>query len=338
MSGRTLFRIAVLRRRPVIRLGIVLCALVLPFGCVSDRQAVTDTRHEETWQPWQVVETRTGRALSTSEWLRDLEHYDIVYLGEEHFNNYHIEAALRVLDRLVSAGVRPTIGMEMFGWDGQQALDDYLSNDRLARSQFLEQVRWKQNWGGAFEAYEPLVAFARDHRLSIRAMNPPKPLIRRVVKQGLEQVQRDPEWATWGMRYEEIVDDPAYRARIVDQLRRCHGGGTDDSYRMMYEASMVRDEGMAKTLATSLGELRRGDLDSHPVIVSYTGSGHIQYNLPIPKRVARRLSDDVKQITIYLTSFDVSRTKEVEDLVRERIADYVWLTPMSGKGPPRPCR
>ena len=107
---------------------------------------------------------------------------------------------------------------------------------------------------------------------------------------------------------------------------------------MMYEASMVRDEGMAKTLATSLGELRRGDLDSHPVIVSYTGSGHIQYNLPIPKRVARRLSDDVKQITIYLTSFDVSRTKEVEDLVRERIADYVWLTPMSGKGPPRPCQ
>jgi hypothetical protein len=163
-------------------------------------------------------------------------------------------------------------------------------------------------------------------------------LIRRVVKLGLDQAKQDSEWARWGMQQEDIVDDPAYRARIVDQLRRCHGGGTDESYRMMYEASMVRDEGMAKTLVTRLGELRRGNIGSRGMIVSYTGSGHIQYNLPVPKRVARRVSDDVNQTTIYLTSFDASRTSEVQELIRERIADYIWLTPMSGKGPPQRCR
>jgi uncharacterized iron-regulated protein len=333
-----LLRIAALWDRPAFRLGVALCVLMLGSGCASEVQSVTASSNGGAWQPWQVLETQTARVLPFSEWLNDLEHYDIIYLGEEHFNQYHVEAALRILDRLVSAGIQPTIGMEMFGWDGQQALDDYVSNAHYARSDFLEQVRWKQNWGGAFDAYEPLVAFARDRHLAVRAMNPPRPLVRRVVKLGLDQVKQDPEWEKWGMRQDDIVDDPAYRARIVDQLRRCHGGGTEESYRMMYEASMVRDEGMAKTLVTRLGELRSGKIDSRGMIVSYTGSGHIQYNLPVPKRVTRRLSDNVKQTTIYLTSFDPGRTTEVQDLIRERIADYIWLTPMSGKGPPQRCR
>ena len=268
-------------RRPAFRLWIALCALVLVAGCVPEQQAIIGSGHEEGWKPWQVLETQTGRVLSSPEWLKDLENYEIIYLGEEHFNQYHIEAALRVLDQVFSDGIQPTIGMEMFGWDGQAALDDYLSKGRLGRGEFLEQVRWTQNWGGAFEDYEPLVAFARERQLSIRAMNPPKPLIRRVVKLGLEQVRQDPEWTQWGMDQEEIVDDPSYRARIVGQLQRCHGGGTDEHFRTMYEASMVRDEGMAKTLAASLEALRRDRGGPRGIIVSYTGGGHIQYKLPV---------------------------------------------------------
>jgi len=332
------FCFATRRCRPAIRRGIVLCLFVMSIGCVPERQAVVGSNSEGEWQPWQVLETQTGRVLSSSEWFKDLENYEIVYLGEEHHNKYHIEAAVMILGQLFSNGIQPTIGMEMFGWDGQPALDDYLSKNQLSKSEFLEQVRWKQNWGGAFEDYEPLVTFARDRDLSIRAMNPPKPLIRRVVKLGLEQARQELEWAYWGIRQEDIVDDPAYRTRIVDQLRRCHGGGTDEHYQTMYQASMVRDEGMAKTLVTRLEELRRDKIGPRSMIVSYTGGGHIQYNLPVPMRVARRLSGHVQQTTIYLTSFDASRTHDIQDLMREHIADYIWLTPMSGQGPPQRCR
>jgi uncharacterized iron-regulated protein len=322
----------------VCRLGVVLFALVALAGCAPGHQAALDSDREVEWQPWQVIETQTGRVVSTPEWLKDLEQYEIIYLGEEHFNKHHIEAALRILDRLVSDGIRPTIGMEMFGWDGQPALDDYLSNDRFGRSEFLAQVRWEQNWGHEFAAYEPLVAFARDRRLSIRAMNPPKPLIRRVVKFGLEQVRQEPEWTQWGMHQEEIIDDPSYRARIVDQLQRCHGGGAGEHLQPMYEASMVRDEGMAKTLAASLEAVRRVASGARSIIVIYPGGGLIQYALPVPMRVARRLSGQVKQTTIYMTSFDPSRLEEIRELAREKIADSIWLTPMSAKGPPQRCR
>lgn len=324
--------------RPVCRLGIVLCALVALAGCAPWYQAASGSDHEGGWQPWQVIETQTGRVVSTPEWLKDLEQYEIIYLGEEHFNKHHIEAALRILDRLVSDGIRPAIGMEMFGWDGQPALDEYLSNDRFGRSEFLEQVKWTQNWGHDFAAYEPLVAFARDRHLTIRAMNPPRPWVRRVVKVGLAQVRQEPEWAQWGMDREEIVDDPSYRARIVDQLERCHGSGAGQHVQPMYEASMVRDEGMAKTLAAALESLRQDSSGARSIIVSYTGGGHIQYGLPVPKRVARRFSDQVKHTSIYMTSFDSSRLEEIRELAREKVAEFIWLTPMAAKGPPQRCR
>jgi uncharacterized iron-regulated protein len=311
--------------------------LAFPIGCAAEHDGNLRSVADEGWQPWQILETKTGRVLSFPEWIKSLESSDIIYLGEEHHNPYHIEAALKVLDQLVTDGIEPTIGMEMFGWDGQAALDDYVATTQPVTKEFLEEVRWKQNWGGAFEDYAPLVTFARDRRLSVLAMNPPKPLIRRVVKLGLDQAKQEPEWAPWGILQENIVDDPAYRDRIVDQLRRCHGG-TEEHFRTMYEASMVRDEGMARTLVIRQEELRRENGGSRRMIVSYTGGGHVQYNLPVPKRVARRLGGDIKQATIYMTSFDASKIEAVRTLMQDPIADYIWLTPMGKPSSATPCR
>jgi hypothetical protein len=72
-------------------------------------------------------------------------------------------------------------------------------------------------------------------------------------------------------------------------------------------------------------------------VVSYTGGGHIQYRLPVPNRVQRR-AGSIKQTTIYMTAFDPTRTEEIRELLRDAIADYVWLTPLSAHGAPRRCR
>ena len=321
-----------------------LCAVVLLFmmsvGCTQAREHILASEGAGIWQPGQILDTKTGHLLSSSDWLRGLGSYEIIYLGEEHHNQHHIDAALQIMDRLLSDGAQPVLGMEMFGWDGQPALDEYLSKDSpLSRSDFLDRVRWTQNWGGAFEDYEPLVTFARDRGISILAMNPPRPLIRQIVKVGLATVREGHEWAQWGMDQENIVDDPTYRARITDQLERCHGGGGHaDHFRTMYEASMARDEGMAKTLAAELKKLRRDSPESRKVIVSYTGGGHIQYNLPVPLRVDRRVDSGAKQTSVYMTSFDASRLEDIRELAGEGVADYIWLTPTGRKGPPKRCR
>lgn len=323
--------------RSVVTLGPLVFLLVFSIGCAIERAGGPGTSLKAEWHPWQILSTHTGQVVSFPDLVKNLEQQDIVYLGEEHHNPYHIEAALKILTQLVEDGMEPTIGMEMFGWDGQPALDNYVSTAQPVTDEFLEQVRWKQNWGGAFDDYAPLLAFARDRRLSVRAMNPPKPLIRHVVKVGLDQAKQDAEWASWGLDQEEIVDDPAYREKIFDQLQRCHGGSAEH-YRTMYEASMVRDEGMARTLVLREEELRRDHVASRRMIVSYTGGGHVQYNLPVPKRVARRLGGEIKQATVYMFSFDPSKTEEVRMLMQEPIADYIWLTPMGKARAVKPCR
>jgi len=262
---------------------------------------------------------------------------DIIYLGEEHHNRFHIDAAMTVLRRLKEEGRTPALAMEMFGWDGQAALDQYLFGSEMNRQEFLKAVRWQQNWGGSYEDYEPLVRLAKEQHWAVDAMNPPKPLVRIVAKNGLAQAESDPMMAQWGMKDETIVDDPIYRTRILQQLQACHGGGADSLYQTMFEASMVRDEGMAKTLVHRLNQIRSGSNTMAGPLVSYTGGGHIQYNLPVPKRVARRLTDQVRQISVYMTSFEVGRIEELQDMIREKIADYLWLTPVSTQGPPRRC-
>ena len=324
------------------------CAHILNFAVLFLAAACTNLPglHSSTSQDsltapfheWQIIDTATGQPVPSDQWLTMLLQQDLIYLGEEHHNRFHIDAALTVLRRLTQEDRTPVLAMEMFGWDGQEALNHYLSGSHQNRQEFLEQVRWQQNWGGAFSDYEPLAQFAKEQGLPVVALNPPKSLIRLVAKQGLTRARSDPAMAEWNMADESIVDDPVYRTRILQQLQACHGGGEDRLYYMMYDASMVRDEGMARTLAQHLLALKHESNPHAGPLVSYTGGGHIQYNLPVPKRVTRRIPFDVRQISVYMTSFEAGRVDELHTMIRERIADYLWLTPVSDLGLPRRCR
>ena len=320
---------------------LVVGALWVTVACTSGggagSSAVSQDGRHASFKEWQIIDTATGQPVSLDKWTALLLQQDIIYLGEEHHNRFHIDAALTVLRRLKAEGRTPALAMEMFGWDGQAALDQYVFGSEMNRQEFLQAVKWQQNWGGSYEDYEPLVQLAKEQHWAVAAMNPPKPLVKIVAKNGLAQSESDPMMAQWGMKGEAVVDDPVYRTRILEQLKACHGVGADSFYQTMFEASMVRDEGMAKTLVHRLNQIRSGSDPKAGPLVSYTGAGHIQYNLPVPKRVARRLTDQVRQVSVYMTSFEMGRIEELQDMIREKIADYLWLTPVSAQGPPRRC-
>jgi len=321
-------------------IGLLLLSWTAACTVVETQESIRSDEPVSVFQTGQIIETATGQILSLEQLGPILNRQEVIYLGEEHHNRFHIDAARRIVDGLISGGRRPVLAMEMFGWDGQAALDRYLAPEGLGREEFLTAVQWKQNWGGPFEDYEPLVRLAKEHHLSLVAMNPPKPVVRNVAKQGLEQARRSAEMEQWGMRDESFVEDPAYRARLLHQLKACHGDGSgeDAMYQAMYEASMVRDEGMARTLAAQVRRVRAGGDRAAGPVVSYTGGGHVQYNLPVPKRVLRRLDGDVRQVSIYMMSFDRSGTEEIREMLRDKIADYVWLTAAGLQGPPHRCR
>jgi len=329
------------RLLPCIIWAFMVAVLMGSAACAGrEPSALAETSAMPTadFRAGQIIDTTNGRPISFEELVTRVLQQEVVYLGEEHHNRFHIEAALSLLNRFSRAGRRPVLAMEMFGWESQPLLDRYVQGDDVNRQDFLSQAGWTQNWGGPFETYEPLVAFARTERLRLVALNPPKPLVRLVAKKGLEQARRDADWTRWDMQHETIIDDPSYRQKIFEQLRACHGGGSDEMYQTMYEASMVRDEGMAKTVVSLVESSRSvADAAAGPV-VSYTGGGHIQYNLPVPQRVARRLSGAVRQTTIYMSSYEQGRRDDLSEMLSGKIADYLWLTPVTAEGMPRRCR
>ena len=314
-------------------LALVACAGSGVSASASPAAAETSALHEG-----QIIDTMTGQPVSVEQLMKSLRQQEVVYFGEEHHNRFHIDSALSLLNRLSAEGRHPVVAMEMFGWDGQPVLDRYVGGNDLSRQEFLVQVAWPQTWGGPFENYEPLVAYAKSAHLPLAALNPPKSLVRLVARKGLSQARQDAEWTRWRMQEETIVDDPAYREKIIEQLRACHDGGPDEMYQTMYEASMVRDEGMARTIVSLVEAMRASSDASAGPVVSYTGGGHIQYNLPVPKRVARRLSNEVRQLSIYMTSFEQGRLDDLHEMITGKIADYLWLTPVSAQGIPRRCR
>ena len=224
--------------RPILviyKVLLVAGALLFTMACTSGGGAKSSTSsldgHHALFKEWQVIDTATGRPVTLDQLTALLLKQDIIYLGEEHHNRFHIDAAVTVLRRLKAEGRTPALAMEMFGWDGQAALDQYIFGSDMTRQEFLEAVRWQQNWGGLYEDYEPLVQLAKEHHWSVDAMNPPKPLVRIVAKNGLAQAESDPMMAQWGMKGEALVDDPIYRARILQQLQDVMAGELTASIR-----------------------------------------------------------------------------------------------------------
>ncbi|MFO0774962.1 MAG: ChaN family lipoprotein [Nitrospiraceae bacterium] len=334
--------------------ALLVCVMAVA-GCASTdgaaiKQAPAEAMSSPTALPnfpvGTILDVSTGRPVVTSgdedalrRWMGSLAQADVVMFGEEHHNRHHVAAALSVTRALLDEGRRPVLAAEMFSWDGQAALDRQLSTDPQPADVFLDSARWTQNWGGPYADYAPLVDFAKEHRLPFVALNAPRPMVRMVGRQGLEAALISDEVKASGLSRQDLVEDPAYRGVILDQLKACHGGGGDDRhFERMYEASLFRDEAMARTAAEQVRRLRAQVDAANGPLVTYTGTGHIQYDLPIPKRLARRLDGQVKIVTIQMASALQDRADLLREWLDGKIADYIWLTDVGDHGPPARCR
>lgn len=289
------------------------------FGC-------TTLQAKPSFEVGQIYDVSDQTLLTVDDLTPHLLAADVIFIGEEHYTPSHIEAAITVLDMLRKHRHLPGLAMEMLSWDGQAGFDRYINNPEMTVAEFLEESRWKENWGGDFPDYQPLVDYARTHHLPLLGLNPPRSLVRLVATKGLTEALKTPDFASWTMM-EGATNDPEYESLIFEQITACHPKLPDHVYRRIFEASIIRDEGIATVI--------RNFLDKRPSLqtplVSYTGGGHIQYGVPVPKRV-KRTHPAIKTVTIYLVAWDPSKNAEILAELHEGIADYVWLTPLGPNG------
>jgi uncharacterized iron-regulated protein len=202
----------------------------------------------------------------------------VVLIGETHDRLDHHLIQLEIIRGLHAIRPELAIGIEAFQQPFQRHLDDYVAGE-LSESELLRKTEYYQRWRFDFRLYQPILRYAREHRLPLVALNLPVELTRKVGRQGIDGLS-DEERA-------EIPDeidrsDSAYERRL-EEIFEQHPFGEDRSFDHFLEVQLLWDEGMAERAA--------GYLESHPeyTMVILAGSGHLAYGSGIPRRLVRRI-------------------------------------------------
>jgi uncharacterized iron-regulated protein len=244
------------------------------------------------------------KLLNLEKLIPKLSRYQVVFVGEQHPRfDQHLNQ-LAIIRGLYTIHPDLVIGVEFFQQPFQQYLDQYIAGE-LSTLEFLDKTEYYDRWRYDFRLYAPILEFARDNNIPIRALNISTELIQKVGRDGLK-----------GLSKEERTQIPAdidysnveYRERLkkVFEDHPQYFG----NFETFYEAQLVWDE----TMANSAADYLRGHPDAHMVVLA--GNGHLAYGSGIPERFNRRLG--TASIAIVLNGW--------EGFIEPEIADYLLLS------------
>ena len=270
--------------RKTLRISLVMSLLLA--GCAANHAAMTASA-EMPYPPSappkveEILHLPTGLMLSIDGMIEMLSGARLVSVGETHdnLNDQRVElTVVRELHRRFPGKI--AVGMEMFREPQQAVLDQWVKGE-LTELEFLKESKWYETWGYDFGAYRDLLLFARENRIDVIALNPPKDLQDAVRRTGLDNVPED-------LRRElpEVGEtDPWQRAVLRGVFGGHAGHGGDASFDAFLRVQLLWEETMAQKVVDYLksprGEGKR--------MVTITGGWHVKYGFGLPKKVVRRL-------------------------------------------------
>jgi uncharacterized iron-regulated protein len=199
----------------------------------------------------------------------------VVLLGEEHDRAQDHAWQLAVIKRLYAAEPQLVLGFEMFPRSDQPVLDAWVSG-QLSDADFLAKSDWKHVWGFDPALYMPIFAFARDHRIPMRALNVSSRTIHLVSKLGFAGVAvADREGVST-----PAPPTPAYQRELSDIMAE-HAGPKMSPDRLAHfiDAQLTWDRAMAEAIAS-----QRAREPARPV-VAIMGIGHLEDRNGVPHQL-----------------------------------------------------
>jgi uncharacterized iron-regulated protein len=259
--------------------------------------------------PYSVLDARTGRQVDKQTFWATVGSSRVVCVGEDHPNPHHHWFQLEVVSEVVSRrkGIPLGLGMEMFQRPYQGVLDDYAAR-RIDSAALRSRSGWEERWGYDYGLYGPTIDKARDAGAVLLALNAPREIVKKLVRQGLEAFTEDERRQV----PELVLDDPQHRAwfdATMAEVGGSHDGNphAHDAHHdkpkdapaevptkmpsadRIYSAQVLWDETMADAAARWAGANPTG------LLVVLAGNGHC-HDSAIVRRVQRRGIDRVISI------------------------------------------
>lgn len=234
---------------------LLLCLLLLALaGCSITRAVRVEDR--------QVIDVKTMMA--------ELKDTPVVFVGERHDEPSHHELQLEIIKAKKAQGKELAIGMEMFEFGSQRALDAW-TDGKVPELAFRNVFEW--NWRNmSWDLYRDILVFARDNGIPVIALNAPREVVQKVSKTGFASLtKKELDLLPEGINAE--VSDS-----YLDFIRDAYTihGRRGDAFRFICEAQMLRNKVMARLITDYL--------ELHPAtsMVVLAGGGHARERGGVP--------------------------------------------------------
>ena len=234
-----------------------------------------------------ITDTATGEVITPDDLPARLARTGLLLLGEEHTSMDSHRIQLRVLQALAASGRRVLIGLEMYPYTEQRALDQWYQGS-LSEDEFVRASRWYDNWGYNWLYYRDVFLFARDRKIPMFAVNTPREVVAAVRKKGLANLS--PEEAAHLPTHID-ADNPDhmlyFKTTFEGEEGPVHGAGMgEEMWKNMLGAQATWDA----TMGYNAVEAWKQAKDPSAIMVVLVGFGHAAYGLGI-ERQARNWFD-----------------------------------------------
>lgn len=176
--------------------------------------------------PYQIVEARTGRQADEPGFWNRLAQARAVCIGEEHPNPHHHWVQLHSVREIAKRIGKDKLGLglEMIQRPFQGPVDDYVAK-KIDADTLQSRVGWAERWGYEWTYYAPTLDATIAAGGVILALNTPKELTKKVVRQGLESLTPDEKAQIPELK----LDDAAHRAWFDALMSGMGGAGGHSS-------------------------------------------------------------------------------------------------------------
>ena len=220
-----------------------------------------------------VYDLRDSRRVTLADLIPDLITRRIVIVGEQHTDESHHRAQLRVIQALVEAGAKVAVGLEMFRQNSQGALDRWTAGDISPRE--FETIYY-DNWNYPWAAYRPIFEYARAQKIPMIGLNVAPDITRQVARDGFQSLSEEQR----GQLSDVACNIDEEYMRYIRSVYGAHAHG-QMNFTFFCEAQMVWDSAMA------VHALRYLTFHPDATVVILTGVGHAQKGA-VPRQIRLR--------------------------------------------------
>jgi uncharacterized iron-regulated protein len=264
-----------------------------------------------------VVDTATGETVSPAEMAARLADVGLMFIGESHTSIEYHRVQLRVIQELNKAGREVMIGLEMFPYTQQAALDKWIDGDQSEQA-FVDEAEWYKYWGYNWEYYREIFVYARENGLRMYGVNTPRDVVSAVRKKGFKNLT--PEEAEHiPHRVMPVTDDQrALYKSFFDPNDALHM--SEDRLEGMLRAQTTWDATMGWNALQAL--LKDGG--DNAIMVVLIGSGHVTYGLGAERQTAPYYDGDIASLIPVQVADDDGVPVET---VRASYTNFLWGLP-----------